>query len=90
MLTVAEETLQALAAEQGKQVATHLYQEINAETYAIAKADLLLKGRRRGGGQRRRRSRALDALQRRLPLARVRLHAQQPAIRFTCGKLVAH
>jgi type I restriction enzyme M protein len=45
MLTVAEETLQALAAEHGKQVATHLYgQEINAETYAIAKADLLLKG----------------------------------------------
>src|SRR3972149_5467327 len=45
MLTVAEETLQELAAEHGKQVATHLYgQEINAETYAIAKADLLLKG----------------------------------------------
>jgi 23S rRNA G2445 N2-methylase RlmL len=34
-----------LAAEHGKQVATHLYgQEINAETYAICKADLLLKG----------------------------------------------
>jgi type I restriction enzyme M protein len=31
--------------ERGKQVATHLYgQEINAETYAICKADLLLKG----------------------------------------------
>ncbi len=45
MLTVAEETLQELAAEHGKQVATHLYgQEINAETYAICKADLLLKG----------------------------------------------
>jgi type I restriction enzyme M protein len=45
MLTVAEETLQQLAAKQGKQVATHLYgQEINAETYAICKADLLLKG----------------------------------------------
>jgi len=45
MLTVAEETLQELAAEYGKQVATHLYgQEINAETYAICKADLLLKG----------------------------------------------
>jgi type I restriction enzyme M protein len=45
MLTVAEETLQQLANEHGKQVATHLYgQEINAETYAIAKADLLLKG----------------------------------------------
>ncbi len=45
MLTVAEETLKQLAAERGKQVETHLYgQEINAETYAICKADLLLKG----------------------------------------------
>jgi type I restriction enzyme M protein len=45
MLTVAEETLQQLAQERGKDVATHLYgQEINAETYAICKADLLLKG----------------------------------------------
>ena len=45
MLTVAEETLRELAAEHGKEVAPHLYgQEINAETYAICKADLLLKG----------------------------------------------
>lgn len=45
MLTVAEETLKQLAEERGKQVATHLYgQEINSETYAICKADLLLKG----------------------------------------------
>lgn len=45
MLTVAEETLRQLSKEHGKQVATHLYgQEINAETYAICKADLLLKG----------------------------------------------
>jgi type I restriction enzyme M protein len=45
MLTVAEETLQELASEHGKEVSTHLYgQEINAETYAICKADLLLKG----------------------------------------------
>jgi type I restriction enzyme M protein len=45
MLTVAEEELKELAAAQGKEVATHLYgQEINAETYAICKADLLLKG----------------------------------------------
>lgn len=45
MLTVAEETLQQLAKEHGKEVSTHLYgQEINAETYAIAKADFLLKG----------------------------------------------
>ena len=45
MLTVAEETLQELAQQHDKQVATHLYgQEINAETYAICKADLLLKG----------------------------------------------
>ena len=45
MLTVAEDVLQELAQEHGKQVATHLYgQEINAETYAICKADMLLKG----------------------------------------------
>ena len=45
MLTVAEETLKGLASQRGKQISTHLYgQEINAETYAIAKADLILKG----------------------------------------------
>ena len=45
MLTVAEEALTQIAGQRGKQVATHLYgQEINSETYAIAKADLLLKG----------------------------------------------
>ena len=45
ILTVAEDTLRQLAAEYGKDVSTHLYgQEINAETYAICKADLLLKG----------------------------------------------
>jgi type I restriction enzyme M protein len=45
MLTVAEDTLLDLAAEHGKDVSIHLYgQEINSETYAICKADLLLKG----------------------------------------------
>lgn len=45
MLTVAEETLTGLAAAHKKKVTTHLYgQEINGETYAICKADLLLKG----------------------------------------------
>ena len=45
MLTVAEQTLRDIAEKQGKQVSTHLYgQEINPETYAICKADLLLKG----------------------------------------------
>ena len=45
MLTVAEERLRDLAAQRGRQVSTHLYgQEINAETYAICKADLLIKG----------------------------------------------
>tara|TARA_R110002020_G_scaffold5703_2_gene23445 strand:- start:8061 stop:10025 length:1965 start_codon:yes stop_codon:yes gene_type:complete len=43
MLTVAEDTLTELT--EGKQITTHLYgQEINAETFAIAKADLILKG----------------------------------------------
>ena len=45
MLTIAEQTLQGIAEETGKQVSTHLYgQEVNNETYAICKADMLLKG----------------------------------------------
>lgn len=45
MLTVAEERLQELAKSHGKDVSIHLYgQECQAETYAICKADLLLKG----------------------------------------------
>ena len=45
MLTVAEDVLQQIAKKRGKQVSTHLFgQEINGETYAICKADLLLKG----------------------------------------------
>ena len=49
MLTVAEDTIAELAGELGKDVSVHLYgQEVNPETYAICKADLLLKG---GGSQ---------------------------------------
>lgn len=45
MLTVAEERLRELAKEHGKQVSVHLFgQEVQPETYAITKADLLLKG----------------------------------------------
>ena len=45
MLTGAEERLMTLAEQQGKEISIHLFgQEINPETYAIAKADLLLKG----------------------------------------------
>lgn len=48
MCTVAVERLENLAKEKGKTITTHLYgQEINPETYAIAKADMLLKGQRR-------------------------------------------
>ena len=47
MLTIAEQTLHGIADEGGKQVSTHLYgQEVNNETYAICKADMLLKGER--------------------------------------------
>ena len=60
----------------------HLFgQEINPETYAICKADLLLKGEGDeaenivGGADKS----TLSADQ--LPLARVRLHALQPALR---------
>jgi len=45
ILTEGEETLQGIAAELGLQITVHLYgQEINPETYAICKADMLLKG----------------------------------------------
>ncbi len=45
MLTVAEERLAQLAGEHGKHVSVHLFgQEVQPETYAITKADLLLKG----------------------------------------------
>lgn len=45
MLTVAEQRLAELACDRNKEVSIHLYgQEINPETYAITKADLLLKG----------------------------------------------
>lgn len=45
MLTVGEETLNAIATKRGQQVECLLYgQEINPETYAVCKADMLLKG----------------------------------------------
>jgi type I restriction enzyme M protein len=45
MLTVAEETLTAIGDKRGQQVGCLLYgQEINPETYAVCKADMLLKG----------------------------------------------
>ncbi len=45
MLTVAEQTLRELGEERGLEIATHLYgQEINPETFAICKSDLLLSG----------------------------------------------
>lgn len=48
MCTVAVERLENIAKEKGKNITTHIYgQEINPETYAIAKADMLLKGQGR-------------------------------------------
>lgn len=45
MLTVAQDRLTTLATRRGKNVSIHLFgQEINPETYAICKADMLLKG----------------------------------------------
>lgn len=45
MLTVSEEALHELAEQHGKEVSIHLFgQEISDETYAICKADMLLKG----------------------------------------------
>lgn len=45
MSTVAEETLLELRRHHNKDVSIHLFgQEVNPETYAISKADLLRKG----------------------------------------------
>ena len=45
MLTVAQERLMTLAKRRGKEVSIHLFgQELQPETYAICKADMLLKG----------------------------------------------
>ncbi len=45
MLTVAEETLKRIGTQRGQTVDCLLYgQEINPETYAVCKADMLLKG----------------------------------------------
>lgn len=45
MLTMAQEAIQEFARDRGKDVKIHLFgQEINPETYAICKADMLLSG----------------------------------------------
>ena len=45
MLTVAQGRLNRIAEESGKKVSIHLFgQELQPETYAIAKADMMLKG----------------------------------------------
>ena len=45
MLTVGEQHIKQLAEEQGKKVSIHLFGQENAdETYAIARADMLVKG----------------------------------------------
>ncbi len=45
MCTVAVEKIEEIARKSGKNITTHIYgQEINPETFAIAKADMLVKG----------------------------------------------
>ena len=79
MLTVAEETLNQLAQEHGKEVSIHLFgQEVQPETYAISKADLLLKGEGQAAENIKYGSTlSSDAF----PVHGVRLHALQPALR---------
>ena len=78
MLTVAEETLVQLARERGKEVSVHLYgQEVNPETYAISKADLILKGEGvEADNVQYGSTLSSDAF----PRPRVRLHALQSAL----------
>ena len=76
MLTVAEETLKQLTEPLGRQVSTHLYgQEINAETYAIARADLILKGDGQAADNLVGGPEYVDPVQRCVRWPRVRLHA---------------
>jgi type I restriction enzyme M protein len=82
MLTVAEETLNKLAKRAWQGGRHHLFgQEINAETYAICKADLLLKGEGDaadnivGGPEHSTLSPTTPSV------PRVRLHALQSALR---------
>ena len=78
MLTIAEQTLQGIAADKDKQVSTHLYgQEINNETYAICEADMLLKGEQ-NIAEHHRRAPALYPVQRRLPVPDLRLMLSNP------------
>ena len=78
MLTVAEETLNDLADERGKEASVHLYgQEVNPETYAISKADLILKGE---GGEADNIGLRLHSICRCLPRPGVRLHALQSSL----------
>jgi type I restriction enzyme M protein len=52
MLTVAEETLAGIAGKRQQRVTTMLFgQEINPETYAVCKADMLLKGEGENAGK---------------------------------------
>ena len=79
MLTVAEETLTQLASERGKEASVHLYgQEVNPETYAISKADLILKGE---GGEADNIQYGSTLSADAFPSPRVRLHALQSALR---------
>ena len=79
MLTVAEETLTQLAKEQDKEVSIHLYgQEVNPETYAISKADLILKGEGFEADNMQFGSTLADD---KFPRPRVRIHALQSPLR---------
>ena len=82
MLTIAEQTLQDIAEERGQNVLTHLYgQEINSETFAICKADLLLKGEENADANIVGGPEYSTLVKRRLQGPTVRLHAEQPALR---------
>ena len=79
MLTLAEETLDRLARAQGRDPSIYLYgQEVNPETYAICKADLILKGDGRNADNIHYGS-TLSADGFFLP--NLRFHALQPALR---------
>ena len=83
MLTVAEDTLTAGTCQGTRQGSRHppLRPGDQRRDLRHLQGRPLAQGRGRRGGQHHRGPRALDALQRRLSFARVRLHALQSALR---------
>jgi type I restriction enzyme M protein len=75
MLTVAEETLNELAAQHGKRVSTHLFGQDQCRDLRHRQGRFIVEGRRRGSRQYCRRAGMVDARARCFSFARIRFFA---------------